>query len=216
MRLRRERVDPVAAYRRRLDRALRSLPPRERERLREEIRAHLDDSLPTGSGPREVARALAALGSPEAIVAAARGDRGADPARPSGTGALASLAWVMIGILAELATSASGTPELGAALLASFLTVAVLVSLLGRHREAAPLFLVGAGGLRSGLLLWGVVQAALTSPGLVPAFFQGPRLWLDVPSVLGFAIGLGSLVWLGRAASGPHPWVQRSAPRTST
>jgi hypothetical protein len=62
-------------YLRRLDRAARALPRREREELIADIRGHLDAGLPPDAGEAHVRNLLDELGAPEDVVAAASPNR---------------------------------------------------------------------------------------------------------------------------------------------
>jgi hypothetical protein len=62
-------------YLRRLDRAARALPRREREDLVADIRAHLDAGLVPGAAEADVRNLLDELGPPEDVVAAASPNR---------------------------------------------------------------------------------------------------------------------------------------------
>ncbi len=68
-------------YMRRLDRAARVLPRRDREDLVAEIRTHLDSGLPPDATEADVRNLLDELGPPENIVAAAAGPQPATPRR---------------------------------------------------------------------------------------------------------------------------------------
>lgn len=64
----------VEGYLRSLDGAAKVLPRRERDELVAEIRAHLDEAVPSGASEADVRNALDALGAPWDIVAAAGGE----------------------------------------------------------------------------------------------------------------------------------------------
>ena len=174
-----EGVSEVAQFRRRLVRAVKDMPRSDREQLLEQINSHLDDALSPTSTAAEVRTVLEALGNPEAIAAAARTEvpgsaatkhRGIDPKQ---------LSWVALGILSAVFTLflTNFFGALALALDATFLAVALVASAVGRPREAAPLYLLGAAGSLSGIFLF----ESLVAP-ILPA--NGPALALQWPQSL--------------------------------
>ena len=137
-------------YLRRLERAARVLPRRQREELLAEIRSHLDAGLPPDPTEADVRNLLDELGTPAEIVAAAQPDR--PPARRGIREALA-LVLLVVGFVPLLGW------VVGAALLLSSPLWSVRQKLLG--------ILVWPGGLFTVLAFGGVgasVQTASCPP----------------------------------------------------
>lgn len=82
----------VDAYLQELDYAARGLPPRERDELVGEIRAHITAALPSEPTEAEVRNVLERLGAPRAIAAAA----GTPVQRPAQRGAREAFALVLL------------------------------------------------------------------------------------------------------------------------
>jgi uncharacterized membrane protein len=197
-----EGVSEVADFRRRLVRAVKDMPRSDREQLLEQINCHLDDALSPTSTAAEVRTVLEALGSPEAIAAAARAEvpgsaatkhRGIDPKQ---------LSWVALGILAAAFTLFL-TNFLGAlalALDATFLAVALVATAVGRPREAAPLYLLGAAGSLSGILMFeSLVEPSLAANGPALAFQWPQSLLLPTLFIAACFLGIRWLRRIGKA-----------------
>jgi hypothetical protein len=182
------RLHDVAEFRKRLGRAVKDLPRPERDRLLEQINTHLEEAISSTSTAAEVRAVLDALGSPAAIAAAARTTASASAGDPYHGGDRLQLAWVLVGILVVIATSFTTSWVLGLAFQAAFLVVAVVLTAVGRPREAAPMYLIGACGLHSIIFLIGV--------GLGPnLLLHWQTLVIYIPFLAGLVIGV---LWLWR------------------
>ena len=202
----------VAKFRQKLAQALKDLPRCERELLLEQIDSHLAEAISALSTGAEIGVVLEALGSPEAIAAAAGLAPSGSPQDQYGRGDIRHLTWVVLGLLVVLATSYTFWTALGVAFQAAFFAVSVVATLLGRPREAAPLFLIGAYGWRSGILLWDLLQELALPPHWPLPMLAWPSLSFYVPSLLGFVVGL---LWLILLTKTPwRPWLRgnRTAP----
>lgn len=175
----------VADFRRRLARAAKDLPRYKRDQLLEQINAHFDDAISPLSSTAEVHAVLEALGSPEAIAAAARTASDASGGRTRLH--RQRLAWVLVGILVAVPTLFTPLGVWGIYLQLAFLAVAVVATAKARPREAAPLYLIGTCGLCSGILLPVFLFQRVSVPGRsrIPrgcCFFNGSPLNLSPPS----------------------------------
>lgn len=190
----------VADFRRRLARAAKDLPRSERDQLLEQINAHFDDAISPLSSTEEVHAVLEALGSPEAIAAAARTASGSSSSR-TWLHRL-RLTWVLVGILVAVPTLFTPLGVWGTYLQLAFLAVAVVATAKASPREAAPLYLIATCGLSSGVLLplllvqrFGVPsQLSNSAVGLALQWQSGV---LISPFLIGLIIGV---LWLRRVA----------------
>jgi hypothetical protein len=193
----------VADFRRRLELEVKDLPRSERERLLEQINTHLEEAISPVSTAAEIEGALEALGSPEAIAAAARTDGVSGPAAGPNRGLNPRhLAWVALGILAGVLTlilTSLGVVGLG--LEAAFLAGALFATAVGRPQTAAPLYVIEACGVLSGIFLFeGLVEPILSvnGPGLASQWPQA--LVLPVLALIGLFLGVR---WLWRTRKTP-------------
>ncbi len=117
----------VKQYLSELDRALAVLPSRQAAELREQIEAHVEDTLAAGAGAGEVARMLARLGPPDVVVREASADH-----QPSAWRRLRRVpwwGWVLVALTLAIAGSSIG-----------------LFEYIDAQRTAPPLTFAGTSG----------------------------------------------------------------------
>jgi hypothetical protein len=202
-----------------LARALKDSPPSEKAQLLEQIAYHLDEAISPASTDAEIWVVLEALGTPEAIAAAARADSSGASLSQDRPGDLRHLTWVGLGLLAVFGSAYTVWPAFAVVFQLAFLAVAVVASVMGRPREAAPLFLIGAYGWKAGILLWYLLQELVLPPHWPLPTLGWSSLSFYVPSLVGFAVGLLWLMWLThpqwhRGLRGRRTW-RRPEGRTS-
>jgi hypothetical protein len=173
-------------YVRRLDRAARVLPRRDREDLIAEIRTHLDSGLPADATEADVRNLLDELGPPENIVAAAAGPQPATPRRGARevfalillvTGLPPLLGWLVgVGLLLWSPLWSTRQKLLGILVWPGGYTIllglGVASSAASCPRPASPAANAPTGCVSSGLSVWWIIAAILlaAAPLLVATY----------------------------------------------